>query len=198
MQPVLILRNFRPIQKILVAYRGSQCDQGALEFIAPLFAKKKPEITILHVQETERGESEEFAESCLLTGEETLREHGYTPVKKMAKGDFVDEILKAVAVERYDLLVLGAYGHKRPKYLKVLSDEALNLVRLTTRPVLVYRDEKEGLRDSRGRVLAPIIVVAKNFSVALFYRRGGVKPPLRARHAVPPSKLKTQNSKPKP
>ena len=56
LQPVLILRNFRPIQKILVAYRGSQCDQGALEFIAPLFAKKKPEITILHVQETELGE----------------------------------------------------------------------------------------------------------------------------------------------
>jgi nucleotide-binding universal stress UspA family protein len=142
LQPVLILRNFRPIQKILVAYRGSQCDQGALEFIAPLFARKKPEITILHVQETERGESPEAATACLLTGEETLKAHGFLPIKKIAKGDFVDEILKAVAVERYDLLVLGAYGHKRPKYLKVLSDEALNLVRLTTRPVLVYRDEK--------------------------------------------------------
>ena len=32
----------------------------------------------------------------------------------------------------------GVYGHKRPEYLKVLSDEALNLVRLATRPVLVY------------------------------------------------------------
>ena len=77
-----------------------------------------------------------------MTGDETLRQYGYTPMKKMAKGDFVDEILKAVAMERYDLLVLGAYGHKLPKYLKVISDEALNLVRLTTRPVLVYRDMK--------------------------------------------------------
>lgn len=131
---VLILRNFRPIQKIPVAYRGSQCDQGALEFIAPLFARKKPEITVLHVQETERGESQEFAEACLLTGDETLRQHGPVPVKKMAKGDFADEILKAVAIERYDLLALGAYGHNVPKYLKVISDEALNLVRLTTPP----------------------------------------------------------------
>jgi nucleotide-binding universal stress UspA family protein len=138
-RPVLILRNFRPIQKILVAYRGSQCDQGALEFIAPLFAKKKPEITIMHVQETELGESEEFAQACVLTGEETLKKSGFSPIKKLAKGDFVDEILKAVAVERYDLLVLGAYGQQRPKYLKMISDEALNLVRLTTRPVLVYR-----------------------------------------------------------
>jgi nucleotide-binding universal stress UspA family protein len=139
-QPVLIVRNFREIQRILVAYRGSECDQGALDFIGPLFARKKPEITILHVQETERGESEEFAKTCVMTGRETLNRLGFTPVTKMAKGDFVEEILKDVAVERYDLLVLGAYGHKRPKYLKMISDEALNLVRLTTRPVLVYRD----------------------------------------------------------
>ncbi len=143
LQPVLLMRNFRPITKVLVAYRGSRCDQGALEFIAPLFAKKKPEITVMHVQETELGETDDFAQSCLLTGEDTLKSYGLTAVKKMAQGDFVDEILKAVAVERYDLLVLGAYGHQRPKYLKVLSDEALNLVRLTTRPVLVYRDKSE-------------------------------------------------------
>jgi nucleotide-binding universal stress UspA family protein len=143
LQPVLLMRNFRPIQKILVAYRGSQCDQGALEFIAPLFAKTKPEITILHVQETALGETPEFAEACLLTGEDTLKQYGFTPMKKLAQGDFVDEILKAVAIERYDLLVLGAYGHKRPKYLKMISDEALNLVRLSTRPVLVYRDRTE-------------------------------------------------------
>ncbi len=116
---------------------------GALEFIAPLFARHKPEITIMHVQETALGESEEFAAKCVLTGEETLRAAGYNPVKKLAQGDFVDEILKAVAVERYDLLVLGAYGHRRPKYLKVLSDEALNLLRLTNRAVLVYRDSRE-------------------------------------------------------
>jgi len=138
--PVLLVRNVRPINRVLVAYRGSECDQGALEFIAPLFARKKPEITILHVQETGLAESREFAESCLLTGEQTLRDFGYTPLKKLAKGDFVEEILKDVAVERYDLLVLGAYGHQKPRYLRVISDEALNLVRLTTRPVLVYRE----------------------------------------------------------
>ena len=139
-QPVLLVRNYRPIQKILVAYRGSECDQGALQFIGPLFKKGKPEITIMHVQETELGESEEFAQECLLEGHQTLKELGYEPLKKMARGEFVEEVLKDVAQERYDLLVLGAYGHRRPKYLRLISDEALNLVRLTTRPVLVYRD----------------------------------------------------------
>jgi nucleotide-binding universal stress UspA family protein len=138
-QPVLLVRNYRPIHKILVAYRGSECDQGALQFIGPLFKKGKPEITIMHVQETELGESEEFAQECLLEGHHTLKELGYEPLKKMARGEFVEEVLKDVAQERYDLLVLGAYGHRRPKYLRLISDEALNLVRLTTRPVLVYR-----------------------------------------------------------
>jgi nucleotide-binding universal stress UspA family protein len=141
-QSVLILRNFRPIQKILVAYRGSQCDQGALEFIAPLFTKKKPEIVVLHVQEMGPGESEELVEACLRTGDETLQRYGYASIKKIAKGDFVDEVLKAVAVERYDLLVLGACELRLPKYSKVSSDEVLNLVKLTTRPVLVYREDK--------------------------------------------------------
>jgi nucleotide-binding universal stress UspA family protein len=142
-QPVLIVRDFRPIQRVLIAYRGSQCDQGALKFVAPLLAARNPEITVLHVQETEHGESEEFAAACLLQGDQTLKQLGHAPVTKMAKGDFADEILKDVVVERYDLIVLGAYGHKRSKYLKVLSDEALNLVRWTTRPVLVYRDKNE-------------------------------------------------------
>jgi|YNPNPStandDraft_1061719.scaffolds.fasta_scaffold00250_4 nucleotide-binding universal stress UspA family protein len=149
-QPVMILRNFRPVQKILVAYRGSKCDQGALEFIAPLFTKRRPQITVMHVQETELGEKEESARACLLSGEVALRAKGFAPATKLAKGDFVDEILKAVAVERYDLLVLGAYGRRRPKYLKMISDEALNLVRLTTRPVLVFREQGQDGEANRG------------------------------------------------
>jgi nucleotide-binding universal stress UspA family protein len=141
-QSVLILRNFRPIQKILVAFRGSQCDQGALEFIGPLFAKKKPEITVMHVQEMEQGESKEFVEACLRIEAEALQRYGHSPISKIAKGDFVDEIIKAVAIERYDLLVLGAFDHQLPKYSKVMSEEVLNLVWLTTRPVLVYREEQ--------------------------------------------------------
>jgi nucleotide-binding universal stress UspA family protein len=139
-QPILIVRSFRPINRVLIAYRGSQCDQGALSFVASLLARRQPEMTVLHVQETARGETESFAETCVLQGWQTLKKSGYSPVTKTARGDFVDEILKEVATERYDLIVLGAYGHKRPKYLRIISDEALNLVRLTSRPVLVYRD----------------------------------------------------------
>jgi nucleotide-binding universal stress UspA family protein len=140
-QPVLILRNFRPIRKILVAYRGAQGGQGPLEFIAPLFVRKKPEITIMHVQEMEQGEPREFVEACLRVEDETLQRYGHAPKSMIAQGDFVEEILKAVAIERYDLLVLGAFEYNLPKYAKVMSDEVLDLVRLSTRPVLVYRED---------------------------------------------------------
>jgi nucleotide-binding universal stress UspA family protein len=142
-QPVLIVRQFREIRSVLAVYRGSQNDEAALSFIAPLLKGKNAEISLLHVQETGQRESDEFARASLQRGAQILREFDYDPITRMVKGDLVEEILKDVAVHRYDLIVLGAYGHKRPKYLKLISDEALNLARLTTRPILVYRNKME-------------------------------------------------------
>jgi nucleotide-binding universal stress UspA family protein len=139
--PVLLVRDFREIKRVLVAYRGTRCDQQALQFIGPLLARKKPEITIMHVYDAVGNGGEESAQACVLEGSATLQEGGHEPIVKTQTGDFVDEILKDVARSRYDLLVLGAYGHNSPKYMRLLSDEALNLVRLTNRPVLVFREK---------------------------------------------------------
>ncbi len=139
-QPVLIVRKFREIRKVLVAYRGSQTDEAALKFVAPLLTNKKVELTLMHVQETGHGESDEFARTSLHQAAQILRGFDLDPITRMEKGDFVETILRDVAINRHDLVVLGAYGHKRPKYLKLISDEALNLARLTTRPILVYRE----------------------------------------------------------
>ena len=137
--PVLIVRDFREIKRVMVAYRGSQCDQEALRFIGPLLERKKPEITVLHVHESNGDGGMETARECAFQGGSTLEKNGHEPKIRIEQGDFVDEILKDVAGSRYDLLVLGAYGHNSPKYLRLISDEALNLVRLTNRPVLVFR-----------------------------------------------------------
>ena len=138
--PVLIVRDFRPIRRVLVAYRGSQCDQGALQFIAPLLIEVKPEITILYVREPASRESTEFGQSCLLHGEQTLKQFSHAPTTKSAEGDFVDEILKEAEAGNHDLIVMAAYWYARPKFLQTITDEALNLVRSTRIPVLVYRD----------------------------------------------------------
>ena len=143
-RPVLIAREVRQIHRVLVAYRGSSCDQSALRFIAPLLSRKRPEITVLHVQETALGESDGFAQACLLQGQRTLSELGHAPVTKGVEGDFVDETLREITTGDYDLVVLGAYGYARPKYLRAISDEAITVVSRTVRPVLVYREKAQG------------------------------------------------------
>jgi nucleotide-binding universal stress UspA family protein len=142
--PVLIVRQFREIHRVLVVYRGPQNDDAALRFMAPVLTSKKLETTLLHVQETPEGESDGFARDSLQKGATLLRELHLEPITRLAKGEFVEEILKEVAVHRYDLVVLGAYGHRRPKRLGLISDEALNLARLTTRPILVFREKSKG------------------------------------------------------
>ncbi len=140
-QPLLIVRELRDIQKVLVAYRGTSCDQEALRFVAPLLARRKPEMTILHVQETDMGESDEYARACLMQGDRTLQELGFQPVVKEAKGGFVEETLRETGMAPYDLIVLGAYSHGRSK-LRIISNEAVRLVSRTTRPVLVFRGKE--------------------------------------------------------
>jgi nucleotide-binding universal stress UspA family protein len=142
-RPILIARDFREIKRVLVAYRGSQCDQDALKFVGPLLARKRPQMTVLHVQENGREGSAEFAQACLLEGNRTLTDLGHEPEIKTRKGEYVDEVLQEVKSSPYDLVILGAYGHSKPKLLRVISDEALNLVRSTTRPVLVFRNKSE-------------------------------------------------------
>lgn len=68
-RPVLIVRELRNINRVLVAYSGSSCDEDALNFIGPMLLKKKPEITIIHVRDTDDMESQEFADACVLKGE---------------------------------------------------------------------------------------------------------------------------------
>ncbi len=140
-QPVLIVREVREIRKVLVVYRATRCDLDALTFISPLFARKKPDITVLHVQETGLGESDEFAQACLLKGAEVLEGSGHAPQRKQAQGDFLEETLREIDGGDYDLVVLGAYGHDKPKALQMIGDEALSIVSRTNRPVLVYRDK---------------------------------------------------------
>ena len=67
-QPVLIVRQFREIKRVLVVYRGSETDNAALRFIGPVLSPKRPELTLLHVQETSKSESDEFRAQFVAKG----------------------------------------------------------------------------------------------------------------------------------
>jgi nucleotide-binding universal stress UspA family protein len=138
-RPVLIVREMRNIHRILVAYSGSSCDDAALEFIGPLLMKEKPEITLMQVRETDREESVEFAEACILKGESTLRRLDHQPKTKLVSGNAAEEVVREVTLDNYDLIVLGARGFGKFGRFNILGEKALRIIRRITRPVLLYR-----------------------------------------------------------
>ena len=138
-RPVLIVRELRNIHRVLVAYSGSSCDQEALNFIGPMLRKKKPEITLMHVRDTDDEESEEFADGCVLKGTSTLKKLKHRPQTKLVEGKVVEEVVREIALNNYDLVVLGAQGFGKSGRFNILSDRSLQIIRRTTRPVLLYR-----------------------------------------------------------
>jgi nucleotide-binding universal stress UspA family protein len=138
-RPVLIVRELRNITEVLVAYSGSSCDESALNFISPLLLKRKPKITLMHVRDTDDQESQEFADGCVLKGESTLKKLRHLPETKLAAGNVVEEVVREISLNPYDLVVLGAQGFGKSGRFNILSEKSLQIIRRTTRPVLLYR-----------------------------------------------------------
>ena len=138
-RPVLIVRELRNIQRIIVAYSGSSCDESALNFIGPMLLRKKPAITLMHVRDTDDQESQEFADACVLKGESTLKKLEHLPQTKLVEGNVVEEVVREITLDNYDLVVLGAQGFGKSGRFNILSEKSLQIIRRTARPVLLYR-----------------------------------------------------------
>jgi nucleotide-binding universal stress UspA family protein len=141
--PVLIVRELRNINRVLVAYSGSSCDEEALNFIGPMLLKRKPEITLMHVRDTDDQESQEFADACVLKGESTLKKLEHQPKTKLIAGNVVEEVVREIDRENYDLVVLGARGFGKSGVFNILSERSLQIIWRTTRPVLLYRPKAQ-------------------------------------------------------
>jgi len=104
-----------------------------------MLLKKKPEITLMHVRDTDDQESQEFADACVLKGESTLSKLEHQPQTKLIEGNVVEEVVREIALNNYDLVVLGAQGFGKSGRFNILSERSLQIIRRTTRPVLLYR-----------------------------------------------------------
>ena len=98
-----------------------------------------PRLTVMHVREKESEESDEFASACLLKGESVLKDLGHEPETRKVSGDVVNEVIRDIRLENYDLVVLGAQGFGKSGAFNILSHKALQIIKRTTRPVLLFR-----------------------------------------------------------
>ncbi len=137
-KPCLVTsRKFREIRKILLAYDGGQSCRKALNFLTISGPEAMKEIDLHIVTVVESG-NEAFAKKSLKEAESVSKAAGYQPVCKMLHGHVEETLSDYVEGEGIDLLVMGAYGHTRIRYLLIGSTTTATL-RSCKIPVLCFR-----------------------------------------------------------
>ncbi|MFZ7090778.1 universal stress protein [Primorskyibacter sp. 2E233] len=133
-KPVFIAnRAFKPIEKVLVAFDGAASSLKAVDFIArsPLFAGLKVALVFAGKETADIAKSLNGAVSTLAAGgiaADTIIEHG-EPEKVLSR---------LTSQERYELLVMGAYGHNRIRSF-LIGSTTTEMIRSCRVPVLIMR-----------------------------------------------------------
>ncbi len=128
-------RDFKPINKVLIAYDGSPTGDKILNFLQEVPLVKDLEVNILMIDKS--GDSKRTPER-LQTAVSKLQE-----AKINCEGYFIQgEVEKAISdhINNHDInfLIMGAYGHSRIRSL-VIGSTTAQMLRSTRIPVLLFR-----------------------------------------------------------
>jgi nucleotide-binding universal stress UspA family protein len=134
-RPCLVTsRSFSKPQRILVAYDGGESCQKAVDFIAGSRMFRGMDVHIVTVV----SQSEDDALKHLRAAEKTMRVGSFSPVCQMLHGDTEEAISSYVATNEIGLLVMGAYGHSRIRYL-IIGSTTTEMIRTCKVPVFLFR-----------------------------------------------------------
>jgi nucleotide-binding universal stress UspA family protein len=132
--PVLVAsREFKPIEKFLIAYDGGTSILKAVEFV-----RHNPLLAGLPCHLLRSGKVEERALNDLEETATKLRKAGFQVTCSALPGSAEDVIATAVKEHGIDLLVMGAYGHS-PIRQFILGSTTTTMVRTCHVPVLMFR-----------------------------------------------------------
>lgn len=135
-KPCLVTsRQFKPIEKVLVAYDASPSSQKILQFIAnyPIFQGLE-----LHIVTVVKSSTESKAIAQLESAKQLAQEVGFTPVCSVVTGHPEKAIANYITEQDISLLVMGAYGHSRIRHL-VIGSTTAQMLRSSHIPVLLLR-----------------------------------------------------------
>lgn len=128
-------RSFKNVQRVLLAYDGGPSCRKAVEFLAGSDALKGLE---LHIVVVAGAMSADTALQHLREAERVARGGGFTPVCQMLHGTPEEQIANYVTGSDVHLLVMGAYGHNRIRYL-VIGSTTTAMIRTCKVPVMLFR-----------------------------------------------------------
>jgi nucleotide-binding universal stress UspA family protein len=128
-------RKFRPIERLILAYDGSPSSRKALHFLANCKWIKALELHVVTISEGNDGDRRNHD---LMEAEDRLNQYGLHPKCQMLTGDAEGSIASFVKERGMDLLVMGAYGHSRIRYL-LIGSTTTAMIRSCQIPVLCFR-----------------------------------------------------------
>ncbi|MDJ0689585.1 MAG: universal stress protein [Xenococcaceae cyanobacterium MO_188.B32] len=134
-KPCLVTpREFKPVNKVLLAYDGGESCQKALDYIIklPLFIDLE-----LHII-TVANKDKKTALQNLKTAEKIVTLANFEPTCQLLPGEPEDKMQRYVENHDIDFLIMGAYGHSRIRRL-VIGSTTAQMLRSSHIPVLLFR-----------------------------------------------------------
>jgi nucleotide-binding universal stress UspA family protein len=133
-RPVFVSpKRFKEVEHPLLAYDGSQRASSAMEAAAEFCSRLGLPLTVLHV-----AKRDETGEKALGEAQAYLESYGIQVAYELARGYPEEKILEHLIKFHYDLLFIGAYGHRRIIEM-VLGSTTEYVLRKSPCPVFLNR-----------------------------------------------------------
>ena len=133
-KPVFVAsRAFRPIEKVLVAYDGGASAMKAVDHIA-----RSPLFQGLAVHVVTVGTATPEVKKGLADAKAMLKAAGVEAETSILPGQPDMALAKLVGEARFDMLVMGAYGHSRIRRL-IIGSTTTAMIRACKVPVVLIR-----------------------------------------------------------
>ncbi len=133
-RPVLVsTKKFRPVERPMLAYDGSERASSAMESAAEFCTRLGLPLTVLTV-----GKEDKLIESIQHQAKAYLSSYAVDTRYENARGYPEQKIIEHLANFGYDLLFIGAYGHRRIIEM-VLGSTTEYVMRNATCPVFMTR-----------------------------------------------------------
>lgn len=133
-RPVFVsTKKFKPIERPLLAYDGSRRASSAMESAAEFCAQLRLPLTVLYVPKEEK-----MGEKVIQEARSYLGSYGIEVRYELARGYPEQKIVDYLVNFNYDLLFIGAYGHRRIIEM-VLGSTTEYVLRKSPCPVFLNR-----------------------------------------------------------
>jgi nucleotide-binding universal stress UspA family protein len=134
-KPIFISpKDYRDIQKIMVAYDGSENASKGLALAATFASRMSLPLLLLNV-----NDSAQAGKQILQEAKEYLAPYKITSLEEqVVAGEPAEKIISVSKEKKIDLIIMGSYGHSRIREA-ILGSTTVQAMRNATVPVLMAR-----------------------------------------------------------